>query len=75
MNFIIQGRARRIGQRGREGRIKTAGCWRSGGGFSYVFNCLFPGLQGFACLAPFCARQVHVFAQFMQVFGGVDGQG
>ncbi|MGV2052473.1 hypothetical protein ACQZ48_20535 [Agrobacterium sp. 22-209-1] len=66
MNFTIQGRAGQIGQREREGRIKTAGCGWGGGGFCHDFNCLFPGSQGVCHSAPFCIRQASVFAEFLQ---------
>lgn len=66
MRSTIQGRAGQIGQREREGRIKAAGCGRSGCGFYRDFNCLFPDLQGVARLAPFCISQLSVFAQFLQ---------
>ncbi|KXF79419.1 hypothetical protein ATN84_06880 [Paramesorhizobium deserti] len=70
MIFTIQGMTGQIGQREREGRIKAAGCGRSGCGFHRDFKGLFSISQGVACLAPFCILQLSVFAQFLQGFGG-----
>lgn len=70
MIFIIQGMARQIGQREREGRIKAAGCWRSVGGFYRDFKDLLSISQGVACLAPFRILQLSVFAKFLQGFWG-----
>ncbi|MCE6076371.1 hypothetical protein FS799_15990 [Agrobacterium vitis] len=75
MIFNIQGMERQIDQREREGRIKAAGCGRWGCGFYRDFKGLFSSPQGVARFTPFCILQLSVFAQFLQGFWGLNGQG